>query len=540
MDAARIVAPAGWRRRSFTDALAIVVCALTPVLTQCGGGANDSPDAAATSGSDHGASGTSNPSLGADATTGSSGGGGGTQSGGGGSASPEASGDDAGAGQAPPSGDDGSCPATSEYPQTSFVSLAVTLGPKLDPSENDAIPSSNAADGGDADAGTAKTAPAGWNFYGKDGALCRDGSPAGFYVHYAQSDKLFIYLEGGGACDNVSFCNHNPANITSVFPGGAPTQGQSILGSLVVVPGLQAPYVPTPAHGSTAAYSPGIFDFTNSANPFKDWNGVYVPYCTGDVHFGTADNVDIPTDGVHPALSNQHFVGHLNLQKFIARIVPTFPNMSQVVLTGTSAGGFGAGLNYGMVQDSFGTSVPVVVLDDSGPPFSEQYFPACLQKAWRSVWGFDAALPSDCKECFESDGSGLTNVVYYWLRKYPNVSFGLVSTMQDAVIRLFFAQGNNNCSSQNATWDGLVQILGAGTTGTSYIAGLDDLQSTFQCTGHFGGYLIGGKNPDYEHPTFHQHIFRDEFYEAITNDGGITMAQWTSDLIGGKVEIVGP
>ena len=246
--------------------------------------------------------------------------------------------------------------------------------------------------------------------------MCRDGSPAGIYVHYGTANKLFIYLEGGGACSSPTFCSHNPAAVDQAFGGGAPTQGQTIGGSLGQVTGgpYMAPYVPTAASGLTAAYSPGIFDFTNSANPVKDWSGVYVPYCTGDVHFGTADGVTIPTDGVLAALPNQHFVGYLNMQKFIGHIVPTFPGLTQVLLTGASAGGFGAGLNFGMVQDSFG-SVPVTVLDDSGPPFTTAW---TCRPAYRSSGATSGAStrrsPSDCKECTNSDGSGLTDVVKYW------------------------------------------------------------------------------------------------------------------------------
>ena len=424
------------------------------------------------------------------------------------------------------------CAASSMYPQTTFVNLAVAPGAPLSQSENDPIP--------DGDAGA--TSPAGWNFYGKDGALCRDGSPAGFYVHFASpsSDKLFIYLEGGGACDSATFCSHNPANLATVFSGGEATQGQTIGGSLGFSSTPQEPYVPTPASGLTAATSPGIFDFTQAANPFKSWNGVYVPYCTGDVHFGTVDNVTIPSDGLLAALPNQHFVGHLNLQKFLARIVPTFPNLSQVVLTGASAGGFGAGLNYGMVQDSFGSEIPVTVIDDSGPPFSAQYLPACLQKEWRSLWGFDAALPQDCQECFQSDGSGLTNVVYYWLQKYQSAKVGIVSTVQDEVIRLFFSQGDNSCGSNNATALAAGQALGTDYTGAEYTQGLTDLVTTFQCTGRLATYYIGGTNPNYMHPTYHQHIFRDEFYQAITNDGKTTMAQWATDFVAGQMDVLGP
>jgi hypothetical protein len=421
------------------------------------------------------------------------------------------------------------CAANDKYPQTTFVSLAVTPGQPLTKGQSDAVP-------GDAGVLT----PAGWDFH--QGGLCRDGSPAGFYVHYSptSSDKLFIYLEGGGACDSATFCSHNPANIQTVFSGGAATQGQTIVGSLSFATTGQVPYTATPAQGLSPAYSPGMFDFTNAANPFQNWNAVYVPYCTGDVHFGTADDVDIPGDGLLGDSPHQHFVGHLNLQSYVARIVPTFPNLSQVVLTGASAGGFGAGLNYGMVQDSFGPRVPVVVLDDSGPPFSVQYLPACLQKKWRQIWGFDAALPSDCKECFQSDGSGLTDIVYYWLHKYPSARVGTVSTLQDEVIRLFYAQGLNSCASDNASSLTFGQALCGGFTCAQYTAGLDDLVTTFGCTGRLATYLIGGQNPSYTNPTYHQHIFRSEFYQALTNDGGITMAQWASDFLGGKVEMVGP
>jgi hypothetical protein len=424
-------------------------------------------------------------------------------------------------------GGDAGCPAN-QTTQTSFVNLAAPKLSALSQLENDPIPT---------DGGTVLAVPQGWNYYAIDGAMCRDGSAAGIYVHYGTANKLFIYLEGGGACSSPTFCSHNPAAVDQAFPGGAPSQGQTIGGSLGSVTGgpYQAPYVPTAASGLTPAYSPGIFDFTNMANPVKDWSGVYVPYCTGDVHFGTADNVTIPTDDVLPALTNQHFVGYLNMEKFIGHLVPTFPDVTQVLLTGASAGGFGAGLNYGMVQDSFGT-IPVTVLDDSGPPFTTADLPACIQQQWRTLWGFDAALPSDCAECSNSDGSGLTNIVVYWHHKYPHAKVGLVSTVQDEVMRLFFGSADNNCQTNNAT----ELSVSGGYTGAQYTQGLEDLVSTYQCTGALATYYIGGMNANFPYPTYHQHIFRSEFYTVDTNSGTKTMAEWTADLLGGTLEIVGP
>ncbi len=40
--------------------------------------------------------------------------------------------------------------------------------------------------------------------------------------------------------------------------------------------------------------------------------------------------------------------------------------------------------------------------------------------------------------------------------------------------------------------------------------------------------------------SFHQHIFRSEFYTVDTNTGTQTMAQWTADLLSGKLDIDGP
>ncbi len=55
--------------------------------------------------------------------------------------------------------------------------------------------------------------------------------------------------------------------------------------------------------------------------------------------------------------------------------------MTKVLLTGISAGGFGAAANYPQVARAF-APVPVYDLDDSGPPGAEDpYLPKCLQQA---------------------------------------------------------------------------------------------------------------------------------------------------------------
>lgn len=389
-----------------------------------------------------------------------------------------------------------------------FINLAPQMGAPLDPQGATML---------------SPPAPAGWNWYPIDGAMCRDGSPAGIFVHFGTANKLLWYLEGGGACSSLGFCNFNPPNVNSVISG----DGQTVLGSaLGVVPGRQQPGV------FEGGVMRGMFDTANPANPFKDWNMVYTPYCTGDVYFGTRQNVTV--QGV---ATPQQFVGYLNMQKFVARLVPTFgETVDRVILTGASAGGFGSALNFSMVQDSFG-DVRVDVLDDSGPPFSDQFMPACMQQRWRDLWGYNDSLPPDCEECFQADGGGLVHLADFLMRKHPKATIAIVSSMQDEIIRLFFSAGLNNCANF-ATADPVALTLGQAMPGTfmdgpSYTGGLTELRTLYGNTGRLATYYMAAANM-----TLHQHTWRQRFYEPAS--GNMTIAAFVTDFLNGTMAQVGP
>ncbi len=365
--------------------------------------------------------------------------------------------------------------------------------------------------------------PLGWVWYEIEGALCRDASPTGFYVRYADSKNLMIYMEGGGACSSPGFCNYNPANVNQVISG----DGQTVLGSaLGVAPLRQQPGV------FDLGVPSGIFDVDNPQNPVKDWNIVYVPYCTGDVHGGTRSNVTVPG-----LATPQQFVGHLNMRTFIGHLVPTFADsIDYVLLNGTSAGSFGAALNASMIQDAFG-DVRMDVLMDSGPPFEDEFMPTCMQKRWREQWGLDATLPPDCVDCFNADGGGILNLADFLLAKHPNSRVALISSMHDEVIRLFFSSGLSNCSTYE-TADPIFITVGQITPNVymeaaPYEAGLNTLRNRFGGTGRFSTYFIGGANI-----AFHQHVWRPRFYDASVNPK--PLSQFVGDFINGVAEHVGP
>ncbi len=323
------------------------------------------------------------------------------------------------------------------------------------------------------------TAPVGeWRWY--EGGTCRNGTSAGFGYRYGTSNNLMIYFQGGNACFNQSTCSATPQQV-----------------------------------GATE-YNSGILDVTRANNPVADWHHVFVPYCTGDVHTGTragAQHASIP--------GTQDFVGYANVGAFLTRLVPTFGEVDQVLVTGSSAGGFSAIYNVSRIQDAFGT-VPVTLIDDAGPPMDDLYLAPCLQQRWRDVWGLTQSLPAACPECTGVDGGGIINYVAWLSTEYPTSTFALVTALQDSTIRGFWGFGSNNCQNLDSAWP----LAYAGTT---FEAGLVDLRDTWMGA-NWGTYYVTG--------TQHTFLGGSSFYSASVNNTALTA--WVADILAGAPRHVAP
>ncbi len=325
-----------------------------------------------------------------------------------------------------------------------------------------------------------------WTWVDIPGAKCRDGSPTGIGVRLSsKSDKVFVYLEGGGACFNAATCAVSLASFGKAsFDAWAASVGQT-----------------------------GIFDTTFAANPVADWNAIYVPYCTGDVHAGSAENVSVPGGP-----TGQQFVGYENMALYLARIVPTFKaTASQVLVTGVSAGGFGAAFNYDRIATAF-CPTPVALLDDSGPPMADAYLAPCLQSEWRSLWNLAAALPADCPACTGPDGGGIVHYADYLGTKWPSANLGLLSSTADSVISTFYGYGSNDCMSQTPL------------SGATYQAGLDDLRQNHLSHGHWGTYYVPSVT--------HTYLLGPGFFTTSVNATALT--DWFFALLHGTAGNVGP
>lgn len=217
----------------------------------------------------------------------------------------------------------------------------------------------------DADPATAPivASPDEWTWIDFAASRCASGTPTGLGINpHAGSTDLVIYLQGGGQCTTGATCWGTSPTATFLDGYGA---------------------------DEFARFGPPAFallDRASSANPLRAANMVFVPYCTGDLHAGTRE-IDLQAGGM---TKPTYFWGGSDLDVFLKRLAPTFPDVRHVWLVGASAGGFGTFLSFDRVARAFG-SARVDILDDSGPPILAS---GATHNGDLAYWGYET--PSSC------------------------------------------------------------------------------------------------------------------------------------------------
>jgi len=184
-----------------------------------------------------------------------------------------------------------------------------------------------------------------YDTYGHIGGVCMNGAEGGYYYGAprnvgsatGESSLWVIHLQGGGACTTEGRCNDEVVKIPEKFERES-----------------RAP--------------PSTALSTKPENPWRDAHHVYLPYCTEDLWAG---QVVTPTNGSacgdccdqigQPDYDENcvdqwgyHFSGHLLFKNIIHHILSTEPasrDMTQVLLTGSSAGGIGVMSNCDFLQN---------------------------------------------------------------------------------------------------------------------------------------------------------------------------------------------
>jgi hypothetical protein len=226
------------------------------------------------------------------------------------------------------------------------------------------------------------------------GGKCMDGTQAGFYFREGSSSLFVINMNGGGGCSTKRECDGRRDTFL-----GSSDYWKSALEWKDIKNGLLSTSCDT---------NPGFCEAT----------AVDIPYCTQDVHTGTHTHAS-------EATWNYFFDGFHNLVAIIDMLIADYGlgDATQVLLTGTSAGGIGALWNVDYVASRLPSATvkaaPIAGWYLPGPHqtdpsemiiFSDyQHFKAGAHgndfddPITTDVWGSHQLFPQDCVADYGDD-----------------------------------------------------------------------------------------------------------------------------------------
>lgn len=310
-----------------------------------------------------------------------------------------------------------------------------------------------------------------------------------FWAKKGKSKNLVVYFEGGGACWD---------NLTCTFP---------------IAPGLpsQVPqfFVPAITPGSTPATYDGIFKADNPDNPVGDWSFVYIPYCTGDLHAGSAEqqyvNVGNPVLPLPTSFKLQH-KGFDNFMVVLDWMKKHMEEPDRVLVAGSSAGGYGASVNFPWVAKTYPEARMHVIADASQ---------GVTTPAWdastpgRGSWHMQLA-----PWVFGNDPSAIrgADLLAKGAQAYPRAKLSQFTTAMDSVqigfygvMKAYYGPGGA-CPNAGIDW---------------YQQMSTKLQSYDASLPNFRHYLAGG--------SYHTTLRSPSFYTEAS--GGTVYADWVANML---------
>ena len=200
-------------------------------------------------------------------------------------------------------------------------------------------------------------------------ATCGDGSSTGLAVSPGTGDDLLIFFDGGGACWSYETC----AAGTAVDRRFGVEEFKAEARDFVPCSLTARANLPPTLTGATI---------------------VFVPYCTGDVHGGDA----VQEYGNALFHVTWHHRGHANVLAYLRRLGATFPAVDRLVVAGSSAGGFGALVNYEAFR-WYWPDARGYLVDDSGPALVGGDVPTAFRDAWFNSWHLGVSTDPFCVGC---------------------------------------------------------------------------------------------------------------------------------------------
>ncbi|MBF5044775.1 hypothetical protein FGE12_20420 [Aggregicoccus sp. 17bor-14] len=219
-----------------------------------------------------------------------------------------------------------------------------------------------------------------WEKVALPGTQCGNGSQYKFFIRRTGSPNVLFFLEGGGACWDYDTCSGRAGILGAANPNGIADD---------YMKQFTAKYVSPIVNGA----DPGLPLRSRTDLVTKDWNIVYLPYCTGDVHIGNSSVTYTDPTGAQPPLAWKHN-GYNNTIAAANYARSQFPNVQKLLVTGYSAGGTATSSAYYFIRRALNPARGYL-LNDSGPIYlapniSSRSRP--LHEKIRQSWALDSVF----------------------------------------------------------------------------------------------------------------------------------------------------
>lgn len=313
---------------------------------------------------------------------------------------------------------------------------------------------------------------------------CATGTPFKFHVRRADPEKVMIFFNGGGACWSARDCD-----VGEAAPGKAEHDGTYQ---------LEHAYRPfaTPGAGNHPRVFDGAFALDNPENPFADWSQVFVSYCTGDLHLGTADRTYQREDGSEFTI---HHRGRINAQAALDYVYEQFPEPKRLFVSGSSAGAIASPFFAGVLADHYPQADTVHFAGGSGI-----YRLGVPTQLWR-LWGVFDQLPPVYADRGQSAANTALRDLYRMANEAaPGIAFHQFDHAYDAVQK----QGQERLGGPVDT----LEALNA------------NRERLHEALPHFAGYTAPGR--------FHTVLRFEELYRQSTD--GVSAVDWVRSIAEGQ------
>jgi hypothetical protein len=286
---------------------------------------------------------------------------------------------------------------------------------------------------------------------------CARGGPFSYWLRKGDPDRLLVFFQGGGGCFDERTC---------------------AVGSTWFDDRIDAVDDP--------AYNGGILDLADGDNPFRDWSAVYIPSCTGDVHFGSR----VVRYG---KIKVQQF-GWVNAQAALRRAYRDFSNPRTVFITGCSAGSVGSAFH----ADSIIRRYPKARIAQLGDSLAF-VFPRPIRL---TAWGAHEHFPPFFR--IGNQRFTMTQFERALARAHPKRLFARFNHAADHVQQLFY--------------------VAVGGKAGGFAPRLATAERTLKQLKNYRSYLACG--------TRHCALPTSEFYSLRV--GGVPLRDWVANLAAGR------